>query len=81
MATGLARPSLCRGRTGETEMTPEQSKELKVGTRVCFNDERADRGTVTAIQLRYVTIKWEDGHRSYTGHKEMKRVELLDVKQ
>jgi hypothetical protein len=61
-------------------MTPEQSKQLKVGTRVCFNDERADRRMVTAIEVRYVTIKWEDGHRSYTGHREMNRVGLLDMK-
>jgi hypothetical protein len=62
-------------------MPPEQSKQLKVGTLVYFNAERADRGTVTTIQLRYVTIKWEDGHRSKTGHKEMKRVEPLDIER
>ena len=59
-------------------MTPEQSRQLMVGTRVCFNGEQADRGKVTAIQVRYVTIKWEDGHLSFTGHNEMKRVELVE---
>jgi hypothetical protein len=24
-----------------------------------------------------VTIRWEDGHRSLTGHKNMQRVELV----
>jgi hypothetical protein len=62
-------------------MTPEQSKQLKVSTRVCFNGEQADGGTVTAIQAKYVTIKWEDGHQSFWSHKEMKRVELLTVKR
>ena len=62
-------------------MTPEQSKQLKVGTRVCFNGNPADGGKVITIQARYVTIKWDDGHRSFTGHKEMKRVELLAAKK
>jgi hypothetical protein len=59
-------------------MTAEQSKLLKVGTRVCFNGDPADSGKVTAIQARYVVIKWQDGHQSFTGHNEMKRIELVD---
>jgi hypothetical protein len=62
-------------------MTPEQSKKLKVGTRVCFNNDRADCGKVTAINARYVTIRWEDGHQSYSGHKGMQRVESLAMKR
>jgi hypothetical protein len=58
-------------------MTPEQSRNLKVGTRVCFNGEQADSGTVTAIAHRFVIIKWQDGHKSYTGHGDMKRVDLV----
>jgi hypothetical protein len=58
-------------------MTPEQSEDLKIGTRVCFNGVRSDGGTVTASQLRYLTIKWDDGHQSFTGHKEMKRIDLV----
>ena len=33
-------------------MTPEQSKDLKIGSRVCFNGVRSDGGTVTASQAR-----------------------------
>jgi hypothetical protein len=40
-----------------------------------------DRGKVTAILARYVTIKWDDGHQSFTGHKEMRRVGLLATKK
>jgi hypothetical protein len=58
-------------------MTREQSRALKPGDRVCFNGEQADSGTVTAIQHSFVIIKWRDGHKSYTGHGDMKRVELL----
>ena len=57
-------------------MTSEESKQLKVGTRVYFG-ERADRGTVTEIQARYVIIDWDDGHKSFTSHNEMRRVERL----
>jgi hypothetical protein len=63
------------------EMTTDQSKLLKIGARVCFNGNQADCGTVTANHTRYVTIKWDDGHQSYTGHNEMKRVEVLTAKR
>jgi hypothetical protein len=56
-------------------MTGDESRQLKVGTRVYFNGDQADRGMVTANQARYVTIKWDDGHESFTGHNEMQRVE------
>jgi hypothetical protein len=62
-------------------MTIDQSKNLKVGARVCFNGNQADRGTVTATHARYLVIKCEDGHKSYTGHGEMTRVELLAAKR
>jgi hypothetical protein len=62
-------------------MTTDQSKNLKVGARVCFNSNQADSGTVTATHARYLTIKWDDGHQSYTGHNDMKRVELLAAKR
>jgi preprotein translocase subunit YajC len=59
-------------------MTPEQSKQLKVGSRVCFNGDPGDSGKVTSIEARYVIIKWGDGHQSFTGHSSMDRVELLE---
>jgi hypothetical protein len=57
-------------------MTSKQSRALKVGDRVCWNGEQADSGTITAIEHRFVVIKWRDGHKSYTGHGDMKPVEL-----
>jgi hypothetical protein len=32
-------------------MTPEQSKKLKVGNRICFNGDPADSGKVISIGL------------------------------
>jgi hypothetical protein len=43
---------------------------------VCFNGYNTDCGTVKATNGKYVTIKWDDDHQSFTGHGEMKRVEL-----
>jgi hypothetical protein len=61
-------------------MTPDESRKLKTGTRVCFNDNQADLGTVTAIETWYVTIIWDDGHQSFSGHNDMNRVELVTTK-
>ena len=58
-------------------MTGEQSRQLKVGDRVCFDGDQSDCGTVTANQARYLTIKWDDGHQSLWGHNDMKRVERV----
>jgi hypothetical protein len=58
-------------------MTPEQSHKLKLGTRVCYNGDPADVGTVIATNANYVTIKWDDRHQSFSGRHEMKRVELV----
>jgi hypothetical protein len=37
---------------GQRPMTSEQSKLLKVGTRVCFNGEEGDHGTVKATNWK-----------------------------
>ena len=63
---------------GTDKMTSEQSRRLKVGDRVCFDGDKADRGTVTATHLRYVIINWDDGHQSFSGHNtDMRRVERV----
>jgi hypothetical protein len=35
-----------------------------------------DCGTVRATNANYLTIKWDDGHQSFTGHSEMRRIEV-----
>ena len=52
---------------------------LKIGTRVFFNGYEADRGTVKATNGKYITVAWDDGHVSYSGHNDMKRVELASA--
>jgi hypothetical protein len=57
----------------DKKVTPDQSKRLKIGTRVCFNGDQTDRGKVTAIQARYVTI----GEASSVSHNDMAKVERV----
>ena len=49
----------------------------KIGDRVCLNGNETDQGKITATQFRYVTIKWNDGHQSFTGHNHMARIERV----
>jgi hypothetical protein len=60
-------------------MTPEQSLKLKPGDRVYFNGYESDQGTVKATNGKYVSIKWDDGHVSYTGHRDMARVDVAEL--
>jgi hypothetical protein len=61
-------------------MNAEQSKNLKAGDHVYFGGDRTDLGTVIGTETRYVTIKWNDGHKSLSGHKNMERVDLVSLR-
>ncbi len=61
-------------------MTGEQSRELRVGDRVCWDNSTADRGTVSDVDWRGVTIKWDDGHTNSVSHNDMARVERVPSK-
>jgi hypothetical protein len=79
-----SRASLCFPQCVSLElepMTTDKSRKLKIGARVCFNGDKADRGKVTAIHANYVSIKWDDGHRSISSHNDMKRIDLLAAKR
>jgi hypothetical protein len=40
-------------------MTGENSRALKVGTRVCWQNDQTDRGTVTETNWAGLTIRWD----------------------
>jgi hypothetical protein len=40
-------------------MTGEKSRALKVGTRVCWQNDQTDRGTVTETNWAGLTIRWD----------------------
>ena len=61
-------------------MTGDQSRLLKPFARVCWQNDPADQGTVIEKNWAGVTIKWDDGHKSFTGHNDMARVERVPKK-
>jgi hypothetical protein len=66
------------GRVGE-EMTGEQSRLLKVGDRVQWDKSLTDRGTISEVDWRGVTIKWDDGRVNSIFHNDMAQVERVPV--
>ena len=55
-------------------MTGEQSRLLKIGDRVCWENSATDRGTVTANNWSGIGVFWDDGHKSSSRHNDMTRV-------
>jgi hypothetical protein len=60
-------------------MTGDQSRTLKVGDRVCWDDNASDLGTVVGIAWSGVTISWDDGHTTSVTHNDMGQVERASV--
>jgi len=61
-------------------MTGEQSRFRKVGDRVQWDNSLTDRGTVSDVDWRGVTIKWDDGQTNTLLHNDMARVERVSKK-
>ncbi len=61
-------------------MTGEQSRLLKVGDRVCWQNEQADQGTITKKDWASVTIKWDSRGLQVILHNDMARVERVQKK-
>jgi len=60
-------------------MTGDQSRKLKVGDRVQWDNSLTDRGTISAVDWRGVTIKWDDGRTNSIYHNDMAQVERVPV--
>jgi len=61
-------------------MTGDQSRLLKVGDRVCWDNSLTDRGTVVGTAWSGVTIDWDDSHTSSIRHNDMAQVERVPVR-
>ena len=61
-------------------MTGDQSRLLKVGDRVRWNNSATDLGTVIGTAWNGVTISWDDGHTTSIEHNDMARVERVPTK-
>ena len=61
-------------------MNGDQSRLLKVGDRVCWEQSTTDLGTVIGTSWSGVTIDWDDGHTTSIQHNDMTQVERVAVK-
>jgi hypothetical protein len=55
-------------------MTGEQSRKLKVGDKVCWQNDQADRGTVTETSWSGLTIKWDSRGEQRVLHNDRRNV-------
>ena len=58
-------------------MTGGQSRTLKVGDRVCWQNDGGDQGTVTETNWAGVTIKWDNRGEQTILHNDMRPVERV----
>jgi hypothetical protein len=61
-------------------MTGEQSRTLSVGERVCWQNNRADQGTIAEKNWAGVTIKWDNRSKQAIQHNDMTQVERVPSK-
>jgi hypothetical protein len=58
-------------------MNGEQSRLLKIGDRVQWDNSLTDRGTVTHNAWGGVVINWDDGRTSSIHHNDMAHIERV----
>jgi hypothetical protein len=56
-------------------MTGEQSRQLDVGDRVCWQNDQNDRGRVTEKNWAGVSVKWNSRSEQTILHNDMGPVE------
>ena len=61
-------------------MTGDQSRLLKVGDRVCWQKDQADRGSVAAMNWAGVTVKWDNRSKQDILHNDMAQIGLVPHK-
>jgi hypothetical protein len=57
------------------EMTAAESRDLKKGTRVCWQANAADCGKITEMSWNAVTIAWDNGQVASIHHGDMRDVQ------
>ena len=60
-------------------MTPEQSRNLKVGQPVAWQGDEHDRGVIVARDWSGVQIKWNNGLSNFYHHNDMHEVMMAPV--
>jgi hypothetical protein len=56
-------------------MTATESRGLKKGDRVCWQNSTADCGKITETSWNAVTIAWDNGHMSSVHHGDMREIQ------
>jgi hypothetical protein len=56
-------------------MTGDQSRQLSVGGRVCWQNSDTNLGTVKGTAWSGVTIVWDDGDATSISHNDMAQIE------
>jgi hypothetical protein len=59
----------------ESSMTAAESKGLKMGSRVYWRGDAADRGTITEMSWDAVTIAWDNGQVAQVHHGDMREIQ------
>jgi hypothetical protein len=58
-------------------MTGDQSRGLRVGARVRWDEDKNDRGTITERNWSGVTLRWDNRDNQSVLHNDMKMVFLI----
>jgi hypothetical protein len=61
-------------------MTGEQSRLLKVGDRLLWQNDQADSGTVTETNWAAVTVRWDSRTEQAIQHNDMGSLERVTGK-
>jgi len=61
-------------------MTLDESKALKKDTRVYWQGDAADSGTITETSWDAVTIAWKNGQVARVYHGDMREIQLTTTK-
>jgi hypothetical protein len=62
-------------------VTGDQSRLLKVGSRVCWGATTTDLGTIAGTAWSGVTINWDNGQSSSVQHNDMGLVTVVPAKK
>jgi hypothetical protein len=61
-------------------MTGDQSRQLRVGDRVCWGTTTADLGTIAEKNWAGITVKWDNRSQQEILHNDMLQVGLVPRK-
>ncbi len=62
-------------------MTPTESRDLKKGSRVYWQGDAADCGTISEMSWDAVTITWNNGQVAKVHHGDMREIQRVSGKR